>query len=189
MGKCVKCGNETKNAYKYYSSDCRKCSKIVDVVTDIKLEYFDFYNVTEQKEYYCTKCDLKSTRLGWLITTIIVLIFSLSVTLFRGMGIDDLLKGGFILYIFTAIPLIIFLAVHWNIKKDKYIGENGERAVFNLICKKLNKDGLQGEVLYSEGEQVKAFHTPERYLKIKEELDIIKKNDNEKDIAGLSKGE
>jgi hypothetical protein len=158
MGKCVICGNETKNLYIVHSADQ------VEVKQGFRNTTYTYDNFEIHQEYVCNECIVgkgKGSLIGMLVGMTVLFIVGIAM-FFGGLSEEDymtVLLGG--LFSFGAIGIVFYSirakkASHTDdaiYDKDNPV-HSGEHT---LIYKYLSKeDRLKG----------RTFFTPEQFLQL-----------------------
>ena len=125
MGKCLKCGKETKASYDYFIGD------IGSSYDDGIQRAVNYHNIEQNKGYLCYKCISKRLFTIKIIIAIIWAIFIIGTIIFFPSDSHDFT-------ITLIITLIIVLWLFWTIIgiiKDKS-SYNGEEKIVELLREK-----------------------------------------------------
>lgn len=143
MGKCIKCGNETKNSYEYIATTIISRSGYQTITT----KYGEF---TSKRDFFCNKHAVK-----YIVYYLIAIALSISITIALYYNVDFSIVGVLIVCA-LVVTFCIILAVSTLIamKKDKPINSlNKDLVAF------LNKSRYKGDRA--------AYYTREQYNQFK----------------------
>ena len=122
MGKCVKCGRETKNEYGCYSADSK--SNITEYYdAENYSERYEYSNFEYHEDYACGKCIVSIGKT--ILTTIVAVVFSFMAIFFLGIIFYSLIEEGFhygmiLIFIFFILPGL-WLGIPSSISSVKFI--------------------------------------------------------------------